>query len=137
MKLSYMAKLAVVVGAIVGIGTLVGLVTGNLLVFGHVKLVGSNIKNGQVLAAAEVPAQVWLKFSEHLNEKRSTVYVIKVEGAVVADQGDPSVSKDGENGILTVTIKDLKPGIYQIRWIAVAEEDAGFTEGVVTFSVRE
>lgn len=136
MKLSHVAKFFVVVVAIIGVGAVVGIVTG-VLVFGHAKLVDSNIKNGQVLAASEVPTQVLLKLSEHLDEKRSTVYVIKVQGDVVVDQGDVSVGKDGEEGTLTVSIRDLKPGIYQIRWIAIAEEDASFTEGTITFSVKE
>ncbi len=131
MKLS--AKLVtIIVVAIIGVGAVIGVLTG-VVAFGHAELLESNVKNGQVLALRDVPARIQLKFSEHLDKKRSAIYVIRIGANAIVDQGDLSVAAEN----MAISVKDLKPGIYQIRWIAVAEEDAGFTDGAITFSVKE
>jgi methionine-rich copper-binding protein CopC len=132
MKLSHFAKILTLVGTIIAIGAVSGVLTG-IIAFGHAELIESNIKNGQVFNLNDVPPQVQLKFSEHLDKKRSAIYVIQIGPNSLADQGDLTVSEDQ----MVISISGLKPGIYQIRWIAVAEEDAGVTEGTIIFSIKE
>lgn len=132
MKLSFIAKVFALVGAILGIGVAVGVLTG-IVALGHAELVESNIKNGQVFALSDAPTQVQLTFSEHLDAKRSTIYVVLLGPNALADQGDLIVNREQ----MTISLQERKPGIYQIRWIAVAEEDAGVSEGTITFSIKE
>ncbi len=145
MKLSYMAKLAVVVGAIVGIGTLVGLVTGNLLVLGHAKFVGANIENGKVYALAELPDRLELMFEGELTP-RSQVYVFSIPSTVLVDRGDVTIEKEHGGGghghehksKLSVGLnkEKLTDGLYQVRWIAVDAEHGAFVEGGFFFAVK-
>lgn len=124
-------KVAVATLGIVVVGAVIGLLTGSLA-FGHANLVESNVKNGQVFSLADAPGQIKLKFSEHLDKKRSTLYVVKVGEDVIADKGDLVIEEE----TMTITINILETGVYQIRWIAVDEEEAGFREGTITFSVK-
>jgi methionine-rich copper-binding protein CopC len=143
MKLSYMAKLAVVVGAIVGIGTLVGLVTGNLLVLGHAKFVGANIENGKVYALAELPDHLELTFEGELTG-RSHVYVFSASGTIIVDQGDVTIKEmhggGGHEHMSKLSIglnkEKLTDGLYQVRWIAVDSEHGAFVEGGFVFAVK-
>nr|BAL52999.1 copper resistance protein CopC [uncultured Acetothermia bacterium]BAL60171.1 copper resistance protein CopC [Candidatus Acetothermum autotrophicum] len=132
MKLSPIAKVVALGGAILGIGVAVGVLTG-IVAWGHAELVESNIKNGQVFALGDAPTQVQLTFSEHLNAQRSAIYVVLLGPNTLADQGDLTVKEEQ----MTISLQERKPGIYQIRWIAVAEEDAGVSEGTITFSIKE
>lgn len=123
-----------VAGATLGIvvvGAVIGVLTGNLA-FGHANLVESNVKNGQVFSVDDAPSQIKLKFSEHLS-KRSTLYVVKLGEDVIADKGDLVIEEE----TMTISVSASKTGVYQIRWIAVDEEEAGFREGVITFSVKQ
>lgn len=143
MKLSYMAKLAVVVGAIVGIGTMVGLVTGNLLVFGHAKFVGANVENGRVYVLAELPDRLELTFEGEL-ATRSHVYVFSSSGTIIVDRGDVSIEEmheDGEHEHMSklsvgLNKERLTEGLYQVRWIAVDTEHGAFIEGGFVFAVK-
>lgn len=125
-------KVAVATLGITVIGVAIGLLTGNLA-FGHANLVESNVKNGQVFALSDAPGQIVLKFSDHLDKKRSTLYVVKVGEDIIVDKGDLVIQEE----TMTISVSTLKTGVYQIRWIAVDEEHAGFREGAITFSVRE
>lgn len=124
-------KVAAATIGIVVAGVAIGLLTGSL-VFGHANLVESNVKNGQVFSLADVPGQIRLKFSEHLDKKRSTMYVVKVGEDIIVDKGDLVIDEE----TMAISVSVLKTGVYQIRWIAVDEEEAGFREGVITFSVK-
>lgn len=132
MKLSRMAKVGTLTVTIIGIGAVIGVLTG-IVAFGHAELVESNIKNGQTFALGNAPAQVQLKFSEHLDKKRSAIYVVRLGPNALADQGDLAVHEEQ----MAISLQELKPGIYQIHWIAVAEEDAGVSEGTIVFAIRE
>lgn len=131
MKNFTMMKVAVVTMGIVLVGVAIGLLTGSLA-FGHADLIEANVKDGQVFSEGDMPGQIKLKFSEHLDKKRSTLYVVKLGEDVIADKGDLVIEEE----TMTISISVLKTGVYQIRWIAVAEEDAGFREGTITFSVK-
>ncbi len=143
MKLSYMAKLALVVGAIVGIGTVVGLVTGTLLVFGHAKFVGANVENGKVYALAELPNRLELTFEGELTG-RSHVYVFSASGTIIVDQGDVNIEEmhggEGHDHMSKLSIglnkEKLTDGLYQVRWIAVDSEHGAFVEGGFVFAVK-
>lgn len=130
MKNLTIMKVAVATIGTVLVGVAIGLLTGGLA-FGHANLVESNVKNGQVFALADAPGQIKLKFSEHLS-KRSTLYVVKLGEDVLADRGDLVVDEE----TMTINVSVLKTGVYQIRWIAVAEDDNSFREGIITFSVK-
>jgi len=130
MKNFTIMKVAVATVGIVVVGFTMGLLKGGLA-FGHANLVESNVKNGQVFSLADVPGQIKLKFSEHLS-KRSTLYVVKLGEDVIADKGDLAIEEE----TMTISVSVLKTGVYQIRWIAVDEEEAGFREGTITFSVK-
>ncbi len=143
MKLSSIAKLAVVVGAIVGIGTVVGLVTGTLVVFGHAKFVGANIENGKVYALAELPDRLELTFEGELTG-RSHVYVFSVSSMIIVDQGDVKIEEThgghGHEHISKLSVglnkEKLTDGLYQVRWIAVDSEHGAFVEGGFVFAVK-
>lgn len=131
MKNLTIMKVTVVTVGIVLVGVAIGLLTGSLA-FGHANLIESNVKNGQVFSLSDAPGQITLKFSEHLDKKRSTLYVVKVGDDVIADKGDLVIEEE----TMTISVSVLKTGVYQIRWIAVDEEEAGFREGTITFSVK-
>jgi methionine-rich copper-binding protein CopC len=143
MKLSYMAKLGVVVGAIVGIATGVGVLTGNLVVFGHARFVGANIENGKVYALAELPDRLELTFEGELTA-RSHVYVFSASGTLIVDQGDVTIeemhggAEHEHMSKLSVGLnkEKLTDGLYQVRWIAVDSEHGGFVEGGFVFAVK-
>lgn len=102
------------------------------LAFGHAELVSSTVPQGAVFALTEVPGQITLTFSEELDRKRSTLYVVKLGEDVVVDDGDLFV----EENRMIIGMKALDEGVYQVRWIAVSPDDAGFREGTITFAVH-
>ncbi|MEM4414319.1 MAG: copper resistance protein CopC [Candidatus Caldarchaeum sp.] len=132
MKLSHIVRVTAFTIAIIGVGAAIGVLTG-IVAFGHAELIESNIKNGQVFTVSDAPEQIQLKFSEHLDKKRSVVYIVLLGPNTIADQGNLAVNEEQ----MTISLKERKPGIYQIRWIAVAEEDAGLSEGTIIFSIKE
>lgn len=108
---------------------------GSLLVgpaFGHASLLESNVNNGQVFSLSDAPGHIKLKFSETLETKRSTIYVVKVGEEAIVDKGDLFIHDDE----MTINISVLATGVYQIHAIAVTADDGGFRHDVITFSVK-
>ncbi len=103
------------------------------LVWGHPRVTASNIANGAVLAAADLPESVQVQFNEEIDHKRSSIYVYRMGSDSLVDLGDVRVSQD----TLSVSLRpSLGSGVYQIRWIAISPEDAGYREDTITFSVK-
>jgi methionine-rich copper-binding protein CopC len=129
MKLSNRIK-AIATLAVLGV---IALWAGNnMMVFGHARLESSNIASGATLAASDVPARLVLTFNEAIDTKRSAIYVFKVGPDSLADQGDVKV----EDKVLSVGLKALDQGVYQIRWVALTPEDSGYREGTIHFAVK-
>jgi methionine-rich copper-binding protein CopC len=102
------------------------------LVFGHPELQNSSLSNGAVLSLAQVPGKVTLTFSEGLDPKRSVLYVVQAGPDILVDQGDLFI-----NGTtMAISLNALQTGIYQIHWIAISSDDAGYREGILTFAVK-
>ena len=103
------------------------------IVFGHPKVVASNIAPGAVLAAADVPGSVQVQFSEDIDNKRSSIYVYKMGSDNLVDLGDVRVSQD----TLSVSLRpSLSTGVYQVRWIAISPDDGGYREGTINFAIK-
>lgn len=119
-----------------GLSVVLAVVGGGLwlagVAFGHAEVVSSTVPQGTVFALAEVPGQVTLTFSEELDRKRSALYVVKLGEDVLVDNGDLFV----EENQMTIGLRALDEGVYQVRWIAVTPDDGGFREGTITFAVH-
>ena len=103
------------------------------LVFGHPELQMSSIPNGTVLSLTQVPGKVTLTFSEGLDTKRSVIYVVQAGPDILVDQGDLFI-----NGTtMAISLNALQTGVYQIHWIAISSDDAGYREGIVSFAVKD
>ncbi|MBI1729046.1 copper resistance protein CopC [Candidatus Acetothermia bacterium] len=102
------------------------------IAFAHSALETSNIADGQVFSLATVPGEVHLNFTEEIDPHRSAVYVVKVHGSQLVDKGDTVI--DGSS--MKISMNALDEGVYQITWISVTPDDAGFKSGTITFSVH-
>ncbi len=80
---------------------------------------------------AQAPDQVVILFTEAVEPRFSTITVTDASGARV-DSGDVKPGGDAEH--LTVGLKTLTPGIYQVTWHATAV-DTHKTEGKYSFTV--
>jgi methionine-rich copper-binding protein CopC len=101
------------------------------LVFGHPELQMFSIPNGAILSLAQVPGKVTLTFSEGLDTKRSAVYIVKAGEDILVDRGD-LITNDRT---MAISLNALQTGVYQIHWIAISADDAGYRDGLVTFAV--
>ena len=122
-----LVKLPAIVMSIFGVGLLVG-----SLVDAHTSVIESNIVNGQVFSIAHVPGEVVLTFNEEIDPLRSVIYVVKLQGRQIVDNGDLFV----EENLMKISMNALDEGVYQIHWIAITPDDAGFSENTITFSVH-
>jgi hypothetical protein len=78
------------------------------------------------------PAQVKLWFTQKLEPAFSTAQVSDSSGKRV-DQADARVD-DGDSTVLTVSVPQLAPGRYQVKW-RVLSVDTHVTEGDYSFDV--
>ena len=114
----------------------------NEMAFGHASLVtaDSNIQPGQVLSADQVPAVITLTFSEELLPERSAIWVLNITDAedFIVDTGKIGVDLDNaDRNTLTAELPEtLEPGLYQVKWVAITPNDAGFREGELLFAVQ-
>src|SRR5574337_1575276 len=102
------------------------------LVFGHSELQMSSIPNGAVLSLAQVPGKVTLTFSEGLDTKRSAMYIVKAGEDILVDRGDLFI----KDTTMAISLNALQTGVYQIHWMAIRADDAGYREGSITFAVK-
>lgn len=99
----------------------------------HPKLVKAQPAKGAVLKKAPSRIQLW--FHEELDTKQSSFTVVNQKNARV-DNGDARVNLDDRTR-LDGSVKALGPGVYTVKWEAVADDDKGATEGTFTFRVQE
>lgn len=99
----------------------------------HPKLVKAQPAKGAVLKKAPTRIQLW--FHEELDTKQSGFTVVNRKGERV-DNGDAKVNLD-DRTMIEGSIKPLPPGVYTVKWKAVADDDKGVTEGIFTFRVRK
>ena len=102
------------------------------LVFGHPELQMSSIPNGAVLSLAQVPGKVTLTFSEGLDTKRSVLYVVKTGEDILVDRGDLFIN----DTTMAISLNALQTGVYEIHWIAISADDAGYRDGTISFAVK-
>ena len=91
-------------------------------------LVAATPPSGAVLGTA--PARIDLVFDEELDGEKSRVRVFDASGARV-DRGDLRVTEKR----MTIGVRDLPPGQYRVRWLAVADDDKGETRDSYMFGV--
>jgi methionine-rich copper-binding protein CopC len=113
--------------AVVGLGLLLA---GSA--FGHPRVQESNIADGAVFKLGFAPGLLTLVFNEEIDHKRSVVYVVRLQGRRIVDNGDLFVSENE----MKISMNVLDQGVYQVRWIAISPDDAGFSEGTITFAVH-
>jgi methionine-rich copper-binding protein CopC len=81
------------------------------------------------------PAKLHLIFTEAIAGKFSGVALTDPAGAAVAIS--PASLDPADPKALTVPIKaDLKPGVYKVRWHAVASDDGHRSAGAYSFTVK-
>ncbi len=120
-------KLSMAILAVVGAALLIG-----TLGVAHPSVTESNIVNGQVFNISEVPGEVVLTFNEEIDPHRSVIYVVRLQGRRIVDNSDLFV----EGNVMKIGMNALDEGVYQIRWIAITPDDAGFSESTITFAVH-
>ena len=99
----------------------------------HPKLVKAQPAKGAILKKAPTRIQLW--FHEELDTKQSTFTVLNQSNERM-DNGDAKVNLD-DRKMMESSVKALAPGVYTVKWKAVADDDKGVTEGTFRFRVRE
>src|SRR6476646_2960386 len=84
---------------------------------------------GMVLATT--PPRLQILFDEELDGDKSQVRVVGPTGER-ADRRDAQVN--GQR--MWVSLYDRGPGIYRVRWKAIADDDKGETRGDFSFSIQ-
>lgn len=99
----------------------------------HPKLVKAQPAKGAVLRKA--PTRILLWFHEEMDTKQSTFTVLNQSNKRM-DNGDAKVNLD-DRTMMEGSVKALAPGVYTVKWKAVADDDKGVTEGTFTFRVQK
>jgi copper transport protein len=98
--------------------------------YGHANLISSDPPKGAVLKSA--PERITLTFSEELEPSFSTVYVLDSSQNRV-DNGDVVFSKDRRS--MSVTLPELKEGVYTVVWRALSAVDGHITAGFFPITI--
>lgn len=98
--------------------------------YGHAYLISSDPPQGAVLKSA--PERITLTFSEELEPSFSTVYVLDSSQNRV-DNGDVVFSKDRRS--MSVTLPELKEGVYTVVWRALSAVDGHITAGFFPIAI--
>ncbi len=84
-------------------------------------------------ATVAAPANVVVHFSEELEPKFSMMTLTDAGGKTISKQ--PSVvGKDAKT--MTLPLPALAPGVYTVKWVSVAADDAHRLEGNYKFTVK-
>jgi len=132
-----LTRLFSLVVVIVGVGLLVGALGTahpSLAEFGR----ASTPQPGSIVPMTEMPDQIELVFDEELDPERSYMVLERNQGAVYADEGDPTVDLSvPDRNIIRVTVNDdmIQPGTYTVHYIVFSPGDSGITTGSYNFAV--
>jgi copper transport protein len=98
----------------------------------HATLVRSDPSDNAILA--ELPREVRLWFSEAISSHFSSAQILDINGQVVATQ---NIRIELTENLMILTLPDLPPGLYSVRWRVLSEADGHFTQGLLVFGVGE
>lgn len=84
-------------------------------------------------ATVAAPANVVIHFSEELEPKFSTMTLTDAAGKTVSKQ-PAAVGKDAKT--MTLPLPALAPGVYTVKWVSVAADDAHRLDGNYKFTVK-
>jgi methionine-rich copper-binding protein CopC len=98
----------------------------------HARLKRANPAVGGVVAAAAVPAELQVWFTEKLEPALSTIQVLDASGTRM-DRGDVRIDLEDQTQ-LRVTLLPLLPGRYRVIW-RVVSTDTHLTSGAFPFRV--
>jgi copper resistance protein C len=79
------------------------------------------------------PTEIWLKFSEGVEPRFSTIALAAQSGGS-ASIDKPSVDPADHSVLIAPVPQALKPGVYKVTWHAVST-DTHKTEGGFTFTI--
>jgi len=103
------------------------------LVMAHASLVRSDPADNANLA--ESPREIRLWFNEPISSQFSLAQLLNVQAQPVEISGirvDPA-----DPTLMILTLPELSPGIYSVRWKVLSEADGHFTQGTLVFGVGE
>ncbi len=98
-------------------------------VLAHAELVSANPGPGDTVEGS--PPELVTRFSQNLNASRTRLEVRSASGERVANGGEPGSTKRE----FVLTLPDLAPGDYEVRWTSFSSEDGELARGSYTFSV--
>ncbi len=98
----------------------------------HATLLRSDPTDNAVLV--EPPAEARLWFSEAISTQFSSAQILDINGHVVRHL---SLEVEPAERLLILTLPNLQPGLYSIRWKVLSEADGHFTQGLLVFGVGE
>jgi methionine-rich copper-binding protein CopC len=115
-----------------GLGVALGL-TAASAAWAHAGLWHANPAAGGIASAP--PKELRLTFTEAVSGKLSGVSVTDKAGAAVKTQAAALDPKDAKT--LTAAFDaPLGPGVYKVKWHAVASDDGHRTQGTYSFTVK-
>lgn len=99
--------------------------------FAHATPVTYEPEASAVIGAA--PAEVVIRFSERIEEKTSSIRILRPDGGRV-DAGDARLDADDAH-VYRTRVATAGTGSYTVVWQVVSADDGHFTKGAYTFSV--
>jgi methionine-rich copper-binding protein CopC len=97
------------------------------------KLVKARPEKGVIVKKTPTKIQLW--FHEDLDTRGSSFTVVNQKKERV-DRGQGKVDLH-DRTMMEGPVGPLPPGVYTVKWKAVADDDKGVTERTFTFRVRE
>ena len=98
-------------------------------VFAHAELVSANPGPDETVEGS--PPQLVTRFSQDLDPARTRLEVRSADGERVANGGEPGSTKRQ----FVLSLPDLAPGDYEVRWTSFSSEDGELARGSYTFTV--
>lgn len=114
-----------------GAAAIAALFTVNTAAWAHASLAQSEPKANATLDIA--PKQVHLQFTEPLEAKFSGIEVIDASGTTI--RTDKATVEPSKPTAMQLSLPILKPGVYKVRWGAVAR-DGHRAKGEYVFTVK-
>ncbi|MEW5957250.1 MAG: copper resistance protein CopC [Chloroflexota bacterium] len=98
----------------------------------HAGLVRSDPADNAILAVPPREARLW--FSETISAEFSGAQIFDINGKVIAAS---NIHIEPAEKLMILTLPDLPPGLYTIRWRVLSEADGHFTHGLLVFGIGE